>query len=97
MRKATITELKNGLSALIDQVKAGESIVVTDRGVAVAVIEPVTSVVDLDERMSRLERGGVIRRGTAEPPIDLIRTPGPRVRGALADADLVAEERRDGW
>ena len=97
MRKATITEVKNGLSALIDQVKAGETIVVTDRGVAVAVIEPVTSVGDLDERMSRLERAGVIRRGTADPPVELIRTPGPRVRGPLADEDLVAAERRAGW
>ena len=32
METATITEVKNGLSALIDRVKAGASIVVTDRG-----------------------------------------------------------------
>ena len=32
METATITQVKNGLSAYIDRVKAGESILVTDRG-----------------------------------------------------------------
>jgi hypothetical protein len=32
MKKATITEAKNQLSALIDQVRHGETIVITDRG-----------------------------------------------------------------
>ena len=46
METATITQVKNGLSAYIDKVKAGESILVTDRGVPVAVLEPVTEQVD---------------------------------------------------
>jgi NAD-dependent dihydropyrimidine dehydrogenase PreA subunit len=36
MRKATITEAKNQLSALIDRVRHGETIVITDRGRPVA-------------------------------------------------------------
>jgi len=42
MKRTTITEAENGLSALIDQVEAGESILITDRGV------PVTPVIRLD-------------------------------------------------
>ena len=38
MKSATITEVKNQLSAIIDRVKAGESVVVTDRGQPVATI-----------------------------------------------------------
>src|ERR671930_642110 len=63
MKTATITEAKNGLSALIDRVRAGESIMLTDRGVPVARIEPVTRLDDVTGRMQRLTRAGVLRVG----------------------------------
>ena len=97
MKTATITEAKNGLSALIDRVRAGESVVITDRGVPVAVLEPVSGRVDLEDRMQRLERAGVVRRGTGKPPIELIRTPGPKLKDGLSIVDAVLEERRSGW
>ena len=46
MKTATVTEAKNGLSALLDQVKAGESFIITDRGRPIAVVEPFTAPVD---------------------------------------------------
>jgi prevent-host-death family protein len=98
METATITEVKNGLSALIDRVKAGESIVVTDRGVPVAVIEPVSGRIDVEDRLSRLERAGLIRRGRIEPPVELMRTPGPALKGdGLSAVEIILEERRTGW
>lgn len=97
MKTASITEAKNGLSALIDRVKAGESVVITDRGVPVAVLEPVSEQVDWDERLARLERDGLISRGTGKPPLDLLRTPGPRLRDGASIVDAVLEERRSGW
>jgi prevent-host-death family protein len=97
METATITEVKNGLSALIDRVKAGESIVVTDRGIPVAVIEPVTEHVDLDDRLARLERAGIIRRGKGKVPLELLRTPGPTPKDGMSIVDAVIEERRSGW
>jgi prevent-host-death family protein len=97
MERATITEVKNGLSAIIDRVKAGESIVVTDRGIAVAVIEPVTEQLDVDERIARLERAGLATRGNGVVPREILRTPGPPVRGQGSPAvDAVIEERREG-
>jgi prevent-host-death family protein len=97
METATITEVKNGLSALIDRVKAGESIVVTDRGVPVAVIEPVSGRIDVEDRLARLERAGIIRRGTGKVPLELIRTPGPTPRGGDNIAvEYLLEERREG-
>jgi prevent-host-death family protein len=98
METASISEVKNGLSALIDRVKAGESIIVTDRGVPVAVIEPVSGRIDVEDRLTRLERAGIIRRGTGNVPLELIRTAGPRLHGegpGLVEA--VLEERRSGW
>lgn len=97
MKTATITEVKNGLSAIIDRVKAGESIVVTDRGVPVAVIEPLSARVDVDDRLARLERAGIIKRGSGEPPTELMRTPGPTPKGGMSIVDAVIEERRSGW
>jgi prevent-host-death family protein len=97
MKTATITEVKNGLSALIDRVKAGESIVVTDRGVPVAVIEPMGVRVDVDDRLARLERAGIIKRGTGKPPIELLRTPGPKLGEGHTLVEAVLEERRSGW
>ena len=97
METATITEVKNGLSALIDRVKAGESIIVTDRGVPVAVIEPVSGRIDVEDRLARLERAGIIRRGTGKVPLELIRTPGPTPRGdGNIAVEYLLEERREG-
>ena len=40
MKTASISQLKNGLSSYVDLVRAGESVLVTDRGVVVARLEP---------------------------------------------------------
>jgi prevent-host-death family protein len=60
MRKATITEAKNQLSASIDRVRNGETIVITDRGLPVARLVPAvgTAAEDRDARLARLERRG---------------------------------------
>jgi prevent-host-death family protein len=98
MKSATITEAKNGLSALIDRVRAGESIVITDRGIPVAVLEPATRLVDTEDRLAKLERAGLIRRGKGGRSIlELLSTPPAKL---LTDVDVVAmviEERESGW
>lgn len=97
MRTATITEAKNGLSALIDRVKAGETIVILDRGVPVARLEPMTMLADPEGRLRRLERLGLIRRGSGAVPLALLRTPPPRPTGGISITDAVLEEREEGW
>ena len=91
-----MSEAKNGLSALLDRVKAGESVLITERGVPVARLEPVTEAEQPPGRTERLVRAGLMRVGTGDPPVDLIRTPGP---GLPAGVDAVAqmlEDRRSG-
>ncbi len=92
MKRATITEAKNGLSALIDRVRAGETVVVTDRGRAVARIEPVRAA-RVPEDLQHLERAGLVRIGRSRPPLAMIRAPGPRATGAVA---ALLDERREG-
>jgi len=96
MKTATITQAKNGFSALIDQVKAGESILILDRGTPVARLEPIVGSGASDGRLARLERAGIIRRGVAAPPVDLIMQPGPRVPPGASVLEALLEERREG-
>lgn len=98
MKRATITEAENGLSALIDQVKTGESILMTDRGVPVARLEPATTgQPDDDEgRLARLERAGIIRRGRGDARRVLDRSPIQTTDG-LGISAYVLEERESGW
>ena len=63
MKVASISEAKNGLSALLDLVRAGETVVIVDRGTPIARLESVPIAQDLGGRIARLERSGLVRRG----------------------------------
>ncbi|MPZ70354.1 MAG: type II toxin-antitoxin system prevent-host-death family antitoxin [Actinobacteria bacterium] len=78
MRIVSITEAKERLSALLDQVAAGEDVVIAQRGLPVARIVAVSrSYPDPQGRAERLERAGVLtpsRGGSLEillshPPV----------------------------
>lgn len=98
MKKASITEAKNNLSALIDGLKGGSPVLIVDRGRPVARLEAAGSGSESEDngRLSRLLRGGVVRARRSVPPEALLTTPPPH---AKADASVVAAlftERREG-
>lgn len=99
MKRAKIAELKNNLSRYLDYVKGGGSVVVLDRDQPVARIVPAYEVARSgrvgDERLVRLERRGLIRRGAGGLPAWLGRRRPPRLRGSVL-RDLLAE-RETGW
>jgi prevent-host-death family protein len=96
-RVVSISRAKNELSALLDRVRAGERIVITDRGVPVAVLEPVLSHGDAAGRLERLARAGLLRRATA-PSSDLLE-PLPRAvpTEPVSVVDALINERRASW
>jgi prevent-host-death family protein len=98
MKRAGVAELKNHLSRYLDHVRAGGSVLVVDRDQPVARIVPLArpgrARKGVDERLRRLERQGLIRRGTGGLPVWLGRRP-HRVRGGVVGALL--EERESGW
>lgn len=94
MKLATITEAKNGLSALLDQVRAGESILIVDRGTPVARLEPVAAHPDQSGRTKRLERAGLLRIGSERPPLDLLRERPPTLPPAISAVEALIDERR---
>ncbi len=94
MKIASVSEAKAKLSALLDLVKAGETVTVTERGIPVARLVPVTGndAGDDEARLQRLERAGVIRRGRGGKS-EILLKPGPRIDGVL---EALLEERRTG-
>jgi len=95
MATASISEAKAKLSALLERVKTGESITITDRGMPVAQIVPIpVSEVDWDERLERLERQGVIRRPKEKLDVEwFLARPLPKFEESVLEALL--EERRE--
>ena len=97
MKKASITEAKNGLSALIDRVKAGESVLIMDRGRPVARLEPVGTGAETDDaRHARLIREGVIRPARAPFPRSILTEELPRTTDGSSVVAALLEERREG-
>jgi prevent-host-death family protein len=97
MKTASITEAKNNLSALIDSVKGGASVLILDRGRPVARLEPVSGATATgDERLARLVREGVVRPGGGVVPEAIFKEPPPRLHGKSSVVQLLLEERREG-
>jgi len=96
MKRATVTEAKNGLSALLDRVKAGETILITDRGRPVARLVRADTADDTEGRLARLERAGILRRGKGDIRRFLDR-PLVQTIGGASVVELVLDERESGW
>ena len=98
MKKASITEAKNRLSALIDGLRSGSPVLIVDRGRPVARLEPVTSGrgPDPDGRLSRLIRDGIVRPGRAAIPRGLFIEAPPRPTAGASAVEALLEERRAG-
>src|SRR5229473_603352 len=96
MKTASITETKNRLSAILDQVREGESFLIVDRGVAVARLDPVhPSAGDEDSHLADLERRGLIRRGRGRIRRELIETAPPPIPTGLSLLAALLDERRE--
>ena len=98
MKRATITEAKNQLSALIDRVRHGETVIITDRGRPVArLVSALTGAAeDPEGRLARLERRGGLRRATAPPPRSAILRKPPTAKKPSGVLEALLEERREG-
>jgi prevent-host-death family protein len=100
MKKATISEAKNGLSALVDRVRAGETILIVDRTTPVARLSPVHGspgdAAGAQARLARLERAGLLRRGSGRLPAGFFRRQRPMASRRASAVALLLEERRTG-
>ncbi|MGH9465689.1 MAG: type II toxin-antitoxin system Phd/YefM family antitoxin [Thermoanaerobaculia bacterium] len=99
MKQAKIGQLKDSLSRYLDFVRAGGEVLVLDRDRPVARLVPVGRAGGApgpdEERLARLERQGLLRRGVGDPAewLDRLR---PVKLGRSLVADVLAE-REEGW
>jgi prevent-host-death family protein len=98
MKRASITDAKNRLSALIDRVRNGETILIEDRGLPVAQLTPVAGRTDTSDgdRFARLERQGILRPAVSRKPGRLLDAPPPAGERRVALSKLVRAEREEG-
>ena len=97
MKKASITEAKNRLSALIDGLKRGAPVLIVDRGRPVARLEPVTGLGEREQegRLSRLIREGIVRPARKPLTSSLFPSQPPRANGDASAVAALLAERRD--
>lgn len=89
MRTVSVSEAKNRFSQVLDWVRQGEVILVLDRGVPVARLEPI--IPSSGESLEVLERQGLIRRG-GEGGVELSSLPLPVPRRSVLEALLLERE-----
>ena len=94
MRTAGVREARQNLSALLDEVKKGREVVITERGRPVAKLVALGGADQADSRLERLIRAGVVIPGTGRLRASLRKPPrGPRVGDGVLKALL--EEREE--
>jgi prevent-host-death family protein len=97
VKKASITDAKNNLSALIDSVKGGAPVLIVDRGRPVARLEPVSGLDAGDnDRLARLVRDGIVRPARGVTSKALFATRPPRARKGTSAVRALLDERREG-
>jgi prevent-host-death family protein len=96
MKKASVTDAKNNLSALLDGVKAGASVLIVDRGRPVARLEPVSGDAADEGKLGRLVRSGAVRPRRGPVPKAVFTTPPPRAKAGASALRALLEERQTG-
>jgi len=92
MRKASVSELKASASEYLMMVKAGEEVLLTDRGRPIAKIIPLRrSDIAVDSRMNQLELAGFARVGSGKLPADFWLAPRKVDKNGAVLAALIAE------
>jgi prevent-host-death family protein len=96
MTMVSISQAKAKLSAILDRVRSGETVTITDRGRPVARLVPAvgTDAGDDEARLQRLERAGLIRRPPQRLDVEaFLARPKAKSRASVLEALL--EERRE--
>lgn len=97
MKRVSVSEAKSGLTELLDEVRRGETVLITHDGRPVARLGPyqVPGLAD-DEAAAALVRRGVVRPPRTRLDADrFLARPLPRVGEGLSASRIVVEERDD--
>lgn len=96
MKKASVTDTKNNLSAILQSVREGETYLILDRGKPVARLAPAgPESQGADERRADLERRGLLRRGRGKIRKDFVDTPPQNLPKKVSALARLLEEREE--
>ncbi len=96
MKRASVSEAKNGLSGLLGEVRRGEAVLITHRGRPIARIEPC----HVDGPGEEHAVAELLRRGVAIPPrapLDIERflnVPAARLTDGAVASEIIVNERQ---
>ena len=98
MKTASISEAKNQLSAYLDLVKRGETVLITDRNVPVARIVPLDPITKGNNEawFREMERKGIIKPPRKRGVAKLLLTPPPKFSKDASVLEALLDERRNG-
>ena len=92
MHTAAVSELKASLSQFLARVKAGDEVLVTERGRPVARLVPVAHATQgMPAHLLEMQRRGLVRIGATELPEDFWTLPRPKDETSTALKALLAE------
>jgi antitoxin (DNA-binding transcriptional repressor) of toxin-antitoxin stability system len=94
VEKATISQLKNRLSAYLKKVRAGAVVLIFDRDQPIARLERIETSGRIDDRIRRLEKAGVVKRPRRALRLESLEPMPEPSRRSVVDALL--EDRREG-
>lgn len=95
MKIAAVSKLKASISEYLLKVKAGEELIVTDRGKPIAKISPLKrDEIELPSHLLMLERAGLVRIGMRKLPSDFWDIPRPKDKKGLALNALLKEREK---
>ena len=96
MKTTTVTKLKASLGKYLKSVKAGEEVLVIERGRPIAKLTPAASADVSTERLVEMEKHGLIKLGSGKLPKGFWNLPRPKdTKGLVAKTAL--QEREQGW
>ncbi|HIF05400.1 MAG TPA: type II toxin-antitoxin system prevent-host-death family antitoxin [Gemmatimonadetes bacterium] len=95
MATVSVSILKSRLSEFLRRVRAGDTLVVTDRGAPVAIVTPIPEG-DHEGAIDVLIERGLVRPPRAVLPDDFWDRPRPKDPSGLCSAAAL-EERGEGW
>jgi prevent-host-death family protein len=95
MKKASITDTKNNLSRLLDEVKSGTTILILDRNKPVARLEPVATDSETNsDRIARLVRQGLLNTPRHTLNVrEFLRWKRPRLSSEVNVVQFLIDER----
>lgn len=93
---ASVAQLKARLSEYLRQVKGGNELVITERGVPVARLVPLDASERRSTRRDRLARAGALRRGAGRVRKTLLVAPSGEPREGAAVVAALLADRREG-